>query len=295
MVRVGHDATMPTAARRSHGRLRHGRREAPCRRLARRVALRRRIGRDPVVLDVCGRTRMRALLTMGEWRAVIDRAETGQITEPIWNVDRDDPAVRRDLRRRRCRRAGSAPRTCGPGRAPADRGPVAVPRRFLPAPGVRAAPPVLRGRRASSTWPVDLRRAVVPGLRREARRSSSSSSCSARAQRRPRVHELAEQGAARDGVRPQRRGHDRSTSTRGGRRPSGSTPTTWSSAPARARSSPRSPGIDRPGVYDFATWSRTSTTSPPLRDHRRLARSPSSTARSSRPPAARPRSCPAAR
>jgi hypothetical protein len=39
-----------------------------------------------VGMDVYGKS-----LSNPQWREVIDRAETGQVTDPIWNVNPDDP------------------------------------------------------------------------------------------------------------------------------------------------------------------------------------------------------------
>jgi len=154
------------------------------------------------------------------WRELIDQAEVGDVDEPIVNVDQDDPREYDAIFV-----GGGAGGRFGSAYLRALGGPsacrrqVALPGRDVPAPGVRAPPPVLRGGPRTRPRPVDVGQAVVPRVRGEASLDPRAGrAVPGRAQHRSLLHELAEQGAAGDGIHPQRPGHGDRRLHCGGRR-----------------------------------------------------------------------------
>ena len=122
---------------------------------------------------------------------------------------RGRPRVRRDLRGRRRERPVRLGLPEGPGRPPAHHRRVAVPGRLLPAPGLRAAPPVLRGGPGDGPGPAHAGPALVPAVRREAgQHPGNRRAVQGRADVPARHHELAVQGTAGHGVHPEHPGHD---------------------------------------------------------------------------------------
>ena len=139
------------------------------------------------------------------------RAPAGQHRGPVerGHPGRGRPRVRRDLRRRRRGRPVRLGVPAGPGRPPAHHRRLAVPRRVLPAPGLRPASPVLRVRPRARPGPAHAGPAVVPAVRREAGQHPGDRRAVQGGPGVPaRDHELAVQGTARHGVHPERAGHD---------------------------------------------------------------------------------------
>ena len=200
-----------------------------------------------------------APLTVGEWALLIDDIvdHPQDNTEGLWNVaapsedDREYDAIFVGGGASRPVRLGVPAR---PRRPPADHRRLAVPGRVVPAPGVRAASPVLRVPPASWTWPGTCRAGCGT---RSSTRSGPASWRSRPVQGGPDVparhHELAVQGTARHGVHPQHAGHGSSTSTRSRWRASGSTARNLVLCTGARTVYPDVPGIGIKGVYDFAT------------------------------------------
>ena len=176
-------------------------------------------------------------------RGAVERRDTG----------RGRQGVRRHLRGRRRERPVRLGVPARAGRPSAHHRRLAVPRRVLPASGLRPASPVLRVRPRARPGAAHAGTAVVPALRRQAGQHRRDRRAVQGGPLLPaRDHELAVEGTARHGVHPERAGHRSSTSTPSRWRASGSGPGTWCCAP----------GPGPPTRTCRASPPRASTTSP---------------------------------